>query len=48
MGHKDDEVNLLLEDPKKYIEKRERELARIGYVRPSPDAVRRPGDSRSS
>ena len=42
MASNDDEVDLLLEDPQAYIEMRERELARIGYVRPSAEDVHRP------
>jgi hypothetical protein len=44
MASNDDEVNLALEDPQGYIAMRERELAFIGYVRPSAHDVHRPGD----
>ena len=44
MASYDDEVDLLPEDPEAYIAMRERELAFIGYVRPSAQAVHRPSD----
>ena len=44
MASNDYEVDLALEDPQGYIAMRERELAVIGYVRPSAQDVHRPGD----